>query len=50
MLYRSPNQCQDDFELFINNFELDRDSVMVNNPFLTAVLGNFNAKSSPCYK
>ena len=32
-LYHSPNQCQDDFESFINKFELNLDSVMVNNPF-----------------
>ena len=44
-LYRSPNQSQDDFESFINNLEYNLDSVMVNNPFLTVILGNFNAKS-----
>ena len=32
-LYHSPNQCQDDFESFINNFELNLDSIMTNNPF-----------------
>ena len=48
-LYRSPNQSQDDFESFINNFELNLDSVMVNNPFLTVVLGDFNATSSLWY-
>ena len=48
-LYRSPNQSQDDFESFINNLELKLDSIMVNNPFLTAVLGDFNAKSSLWY-
>ena len=49
-LYRSPNQSQDDFESFINNFELNLDSAMVNNPFLTVVLGHFNAKTSLWYK
>ena len=48
-LYRSPNQSQDDFESFINNFELNLDPVMVNNPFLTVVLGHFIAKSSLWY-
>ena len=48
-LYHSPNQCQDDFELFINNFELNLDSVMVNDPFLTVVLGDFNAETSLWY-
>ena len=44
-LYHSSNHCQDDFESFINNFELNLDSVIVNNPFLTVILGDFNAKS-----
>ena len=48
-LYRSPNQSQDDFESFINNLEYNLDSVMVNNPFLTVVLGDFNAKTSLWY-
>ena len=47
--YRSPNQSEDDFESFINNFELNLDSVMVNNPLLTVVLGGFNAKTSLWY-
>ena len=44
-LYRSPN-----FQSFINNLELNLDSVMVNNPFLTVILGEFNVKSSFRYK
>ena len=48
-LYRSPNQCEDDFEWFISNLEYNLDSVMVNNPFLTVILGDFNAKSSHWY-
>ena len=48
-LYRSPNQCQDDFESFINNFELNLDLIMTNNPFPTVILGDFNAKSSLWY-
>ena len=49
ILYRSPNQCHYDFESFINNFELNLDSVMTNNPFLTVILGDFNAKYSLWY-
>ena len=49
-LYHSPNQCQDDFESLINNFELNLDSVMVNKSFLTVILGDFNAKLSLRYK
>ena len=43
------NQRQDDFESFINNFELNLDSGMENNPFLTVFLGDFNAKWSLLY-
>ena len=48
-LYRLSNQCQDDFESFINNLDLNLDSVMVNNPFLTVIFGDFNAKLSLWY-
>ena len=45
-LYRSPNQLEDDFELFANNFELNIYAVTANNLFLTVVLGDFNVKSN----
>ena len=48
-LYCSPNQSQDDFKSFNNNLEYNIDSVMVNNPFLTVILGDFNAKSNLCH-
>ena len=38
-LYRSPNQSQDYFESFANNFELNNDAVTANNLFLTVGLG-----------
>ena len=34
-LYRSPNQWQDDFEWFMNNFQLNFDSALVNIHFLS---------------
>ena len=49
-LYRSPNQSQDDFESFTNNFELNIDAVTANNPFLTVVHGDFNIKSNLWFK
>ena len=49
-LYRLPNQSQDDFESFANNFELNIDAVTANNPFLTVVLGDFNIKSNLWFK
>ena len=48
-LYRSPNQCQDYFEPFINNLELNLHSVMVNNIFITVILDDFNTKSNLYY-
>ena len=43
-LYRSPSQSQDDFETFLKNFELNLDTILANNSFLTVVLGDFNGK------
>ena len=48
-LYRSPNQSEDDFENFCNNFELTLDAVSATNPFLIVAIGDFNAKSSNSY-
>ena len=45
-LYRSPGQTQDEFETFLKNFELTLDKNHENNPFMTIVLGEFNAKSN----
>ena len=44
VLYRSPSQSQDEFETFLKNFELNIDTILPNNPFLTIVLGDFNVK------
>ena len=49
-LHHSPNQSYNDFESFANNFELNIDSVTLNNPFLTDVLGDFNIKSNLWFK
>ena len=43
-LYRSPNQSQDDFESFAENFELKIGAIAANNLFLTVVLSDFNIK------
>ena len=45
-LYRSPSQTQDEFETFLKNVELTLDKIHENNPFMTIVLGDFNAKSN----
>ena len=44
-LYRSPSQFKDEFESFADNLELNLDSVVHRNPYLTAVLGDFNAQT-----
>ena len=44
-LYRSPSQNQNDFQAFIDNLEMRLDTLAQTNPFLTVVIGDFNAKS-----
>ena len=45
-LHRSPSQSQDLFKSFKENFELNLESVVQNNPFLVVLLGDFSVKSS----
>ena len=45
-LYRSPSETQDEFETFLNYFELTLDKIDENNLLMTVVLGDFNAKSN----
>ena len=44
-LYRFPSQNQDDFQAFIDNLEMNLETLAQRNPFLMVVLGDFNAKS-----
>ena len=44
-LYRSLSPNQDDFEEFIVNLEMNLKTLAQKNPFLTVVIGDFNAKS-----
>ena len=48
-LYRSPSQTQDEFEKFIDNLELNLETLCQNNPFLIVLIGNLNAKSKNWY-
>ena len=48
-LYQSPNQSQDVFHHFIDNFEITLDSVVASNPFLLVVLFNLNAQTKTWY-
>ena len=48
-LYRSPSQLLDNFETFIDNFELNLETLSRKNPFLLVAIGDFNAKSKVWY-
>ena len=45
-LYRTPSQSQDEFHDFLTNLEMNLDDSFNSNPFLTTVIGDFNAKSN----
>ena len=49
-LYRSPSQTRDTFEIFADNLELTLDTLTYHNPFLIVAIGDFNAKTTNCYK
>ena len=40
-LYRSPSQNQDDFQAFIDNLEMNLETLAQRNPFLMVVVGDF---------
>ena len=44
-LYRSPSQNQDGFQAFIDNLEMNLETLAQRNPFLMVVLGDFDSKS-----
>ena len=44
-LYRSPSQNMEEFETFLKNLELNLEFIFNKNPYLTVVIGDFNAKS-----
>ena len=48
-LNRSLSQSQDNFETFADNFEMKLELLARKNPFLLAVICDFNAKSSNWY-
>ena len=49
-LYRSPSQTQDQFQIFRSNPELNCGCLSSCNPFLTIMIGDFNAKSKQLCK
>ena len=48
-LYRFPSQTQDQFQTFKSNLKLYLDALLCSNPFLTVMIGDFNAKSKDWY-
>ena len=48
-LYRPPSQTQDKLEKFIDNLELNLETLCQNNPFLIVLIGDLNAKSKNWY-
>ena len=48
-LYQSPSQTQEEFEKFIDNLELNLETLCQNNPFLIVLIGDLNAKSKNWY-
>ena len=44
-LYRSPSQTQGEFQTFKSNLKLNLHALLSGNPFLTVIIGDFNAKS-----
>ena len=46
LLYRSPSQSADEFDNSLNKLNLTMESITQKNPFLTAVIDDFNANSS----
>ena len=45
-LYRTPSQSQDESHYSLTNLEMNLDDSFHSNPFLTTVIGDFNAKSN----
>ena len=48
-IYRSPNQLPDNFETFIDKFELTLETLSQKNLFLLVVISDFNTKSKFLY-
>ena len=48
-LYRSRSQAQDEFEKFVDNLELNLETLCQDNPFLIVLIGDLNVKSKNCY-
>ena len=45
-VYRSPSQNSDEFESFLSNFEFSLQDISNRNPYLTLLLGDYNARNT----
>ena len=43
-IYRSPNQTQDEINIFLSNYDKICSSIALENPFCSFLIGDFNAK------
>ena len=48
-LYRSSSQSQEEFNTFLDNSDSNLETVSFSNPFLTILIGEFNAKCASWY-
>ena len=46
IIYRSPNQNKNDFDLFLTNLEQLSGEINNHKPYLSIITGDFNARSS----
>ena len=46
LIYRSPSQSSEEFDTFLSNFELLLDYIANRNPFVSIIIGDFNARSN----
>ena len=46
LIYRSPSQSSEEFDTFLSNFEFLLDHIANRNPFVSIIIGNFNARSN----
>ena len=45
LIYRSPSQSSEEFQTFLKNFKLLLDNIANRKPFVSIIIGNFNARS-----
>ena len=46
LIYRSPSQSSEEFDKFLSNFEFLLDYIANRNPFVSIIIGDFNARSN----